>query len=90
MKIVAVTAYALSTLFLAAPAVHSQTADDKKWVNECIQDNQDQGQTAQTIRTYCTCMNDQMSETETQTITQWEKTHKKEADMCSSKAGWKG
>lgn len=81
-------------LFLAASAlVGGQAfagADDTKWINQCIADNKDQGQTAQTVKTYCTCMNSKMDDNETQSITQWEKTHKKENEECSKKAGWKG
>ena len=35
-------------------------------------------------------MNNEMSNSETKSITAWEKTHKKEADACGVKAGWKG
>jgi hypothetical protein len=72
----------------ASPAMAN--SDDVKWIGQCISDNQDQHQTQQVTAAYCACMNDQMSDSETQSITQWEKSHKKEADMCSQKAGWKG
>jgi len=77
---------------LALPALsfaHAD-ADDVKWIRQCVVDNKDEGQTSATVRSYCTCMNNLMSSSETRTITQWEKTHKKEADACGTKAGWVG
>jgi murein L,D-transpeptidase YafK len=71
----------------SAPA---QTVDDVNWINRCVADNKDEGQTRAVLVAYCTCMNNQMSNTETKSITAWEKTHKKEADACGVKAGWKG
>ena len=38
---------------------------------------------------YCTCMNNKMSDNETQSITQWEKTHATERKACDREAGWK-
>lgn len=34
-------------------------------------------------------MNEKMSDNETKSITEWEKTHPKEEAECSAKAGWK-
>ena len=34
-------------------------------------------------------MNNKMDDNETQSITQWEKTHHTERDACSKAAGWK-
>ena len=81
---------ALSTLVVMSAQPAMANADDAKWIGKCVAYNQDQGQTQGVIAAYCACMNDQMSEDETQSITEWEKSHKKEADMCSKKAGWKG
>ena len=64
-------------------------ADDVKWVNQCIKDNKDEGAKAAVVRKYCECMNNKMDASETRSITQWEKTHKKERDECSKQAGWK-
>ena len=38
---------------------------------------------------YCTCMNNKMSDNETQSITQWEKSHPAERTACDKEAGWK-
>lgn len=63
---------------------------DEIWIKECIQDNQDQGQTADTIRIYCKCMTDKMPESENRSVTMWEKTHPEEMEYCSDLAKWKG
>lgn len=87
-RIVALTALALSALCLSVgPAMAD--ADDKKWIAQCIKDNKDEGAKPEVIKKYCTCMNDKMDANETKSITEWEKTHKKEAAECSKKAGWK-
>ena len=65
-------------------------SDDVKWVGQCVSDNKDEGQSVDVVTSYCSCMNDQMSSSESQSITQWERTHKKEMDACAAKAGWKG
>jgi len=79
---------AVLTAGAIAPAA-AQTVDDVNWINKCIADNKDEGPARSVIVSYCTCMNNQMSNSETKSITAWEKTHKKEADECSKKAGWK-
>jgi murein L,D-transpeptidase YafK len=73
----------------AAGIASGQTVDDVNWINKCVADNKDEGQTRAVVTAYCTCMNNQMSNSETKSITAWEKTHKKETEECSKKAGWK-
>ena len=67
----------------------AQDADDKKWIAQCVRDNREEGAKAAVVRKYCECMNDKMDANETRSISQWEKTHKKEMDECSKQAGWK-
>lgn len=64
-------------------------ADDAKWINQCVADNKDGGQSAETVQKYCQCMNEKMPDGEEQSISQWEKTHKAENEACSAAAGWK-
>lgn len=64
-------------------------ADDDAWIAKCVADNGDQGQTAETIATYCSCMNGKMSSSETLSITAWEKSHPDEEKACSKAANWK-
>ena len=84
-------ATALVLGFAAAPAsAQKMNADDLKWVNQCIDDSKGEpGATPAIARKYCICMNEKMDDNETQSITQWEKTHKKEREACDKEAGWK-
>ena len=92
MKASVMTFVTLSAVLAAVPvgpAARAQTVDDVNWINKCIADNKDEGQTRAVLVAYCTCMNNEMSSSETKSITEWEKTHKKETEACSKKAGWK-
>ena len=64
-------------------------ADDMKWIAQCMKDNSDAKVAPDVVSKYCTCMNDKMSDNETQSITKWEKTHPKEEAECDKQAGWK-
>ena len=65
-------------------------ADDVKWINQCISDNKgQQGATDAIVRKYCMCMNEKMSDNETQSISQWEKSHPAERTACDKESGWK-
>jgi hypothetical protein len=75
--------------FIANKAVLAATPDDVKWINQCVQDNKDEGAKAEVVLKYCTCMNNKMSDNETQSITQWEKVHVTERRACDREAGWK-
>ncbi len=83
----------VSTLFLIASVTISglafADADDTKWIAQCMMDNKDEGKSTDVVRKYCECMNDKMSSNETQSVTQWEKSHPTEEKECSAKAGWK-
>lgn len=63
--------------------------DDAKWVAQCVSDNKDEKAAIDVVAKYCTCMNNKMSENETQSITQWEKTHATERQACDKEAGWR-
>ena len=78
-----------AALALASSFAMAQTADDIKWVNKCIADNKNEGAKPEVVRKYCECMNDKMDDNERKSVTEWEKTHKKEMDECSKAAGWK-
>ncbi len=75
---------------LGATAAFGQAmnADDLKWINQCISDNKG-GASADIVRKYCICMNEKMDNNETQSITQWEKSHPKERAVCDKESGWK-
>jgi hypothetical protein len=91
MKSMTIAAAALllaASTYAMKPAL-AATADDVKWINRCVDDNKNEGAKKEVVLKYCTCMNNKMSDNETQSITQWEKTHKTEQAACSREAGWK-
>jgi hypothetical protein len=75
---------------LASTATFAQkmNADDLKWINQCISDNKG-GASSDVVRKYCICMNEKIDNNETQSITQWEKSHPAERTACDKEAGWK-
>lgn len=78
----------LAALSLTANAALAATTDDVKWINQCVSDNKGDAP-ANVVLKYCICMNNKMSDNETQSITQWEKTHVAERKACDREAGWK-
>jgi hypothetical protein len=83
----------INALFFAMLALASSqvlaNADDAAWIGQCVKDNAREGASAETVAKYCSCMNNKMSESETQSITQWEKSHPAEMAACDAEAGWK-
>jgi len=77
------------TIVLGAFGVAQAGSDDAKWIAQCIQDNADAKVAPEVIVKYCTCMNNKMDNNETQSITQWEKSHPKERAECDKESGWK-
>ncbi|MDD2712282.1 MAG: hypothetical protein PHU77_05110 [Simplicispira sp.] len=74
---------------VAGASAMAQSSDDKKWVAQCVRDNKDEGAKAGVVRKYCECMNDKMDETETRSISQWEKANPAAMKACEREAGWK-
>jgi hypothetical protein len=72
----------------AGNAARAATTDDVKWINQCVVDNKGDA-AAEVVLKYCTCMNNKMSDNETQSITAWEKTHVAECKACDKEAGWR-
>jgi hypothetical protein len=80
---------ALGVILTADAALaQAMNADDLKWINQCISDNKG-GASADVVRKYCICMNEKMDNNETQSITQWEKSHPAERAACDKASGWK-
>jgi hypothetical protein len=71
----------------AATFAQKMNSDDLKWINQCISDNKG-GASPDIVRKYCMCMNEKMDNNETQSITQWEKSHPAERAACDKEAGW--
>jgi hypothetical protein len=82
LALVAFSSFAANKLALA-------DADDAKWIAQCIQDNKDEKVSVEVITKYCSCMNNKMSEEETKSVSNWEKSHPKEAAECDKESGWK-
>jgi hypothetical protein len=74
---------------LASSGIALADSDDAKWIAQCIKDNADASVPTEVVIKYCTCMNNKMDANETQSITQWEKTHPSERKDCDRVAGWK-
>lgn len=64
------------------------SADDVKWINQCIADNKG-GASDAIIRKYCVCMNEKMDNNETRSITQWEKANPAARRACDRESGWR-
>lgn len=77
-------------LGIASPALADKNADDAKWIGQCVLDNKDEKQLPDVVTKYCTCMNSQMSDNETRSITEWEKANPQTMEKCSKEAGWTG
>lgn len=88
MKKIAVSFFTGIALAFGGVA-NAQTSDDEKWVNQCIRDNKAEGATPEVVRKYCVCMNNKMDETETRSISQWEKANPAAMKACEREAGWK-
>ena len=80
--------FALAAVCCSANAAFAATTDDVKWINQCVNDNRG-GASREVVLKYCTCMNNKMSDNETQSITQWEKSHVAERKACDAEAGWR-
>jgi hypothetical protein len=87
MKLTFAVLLATACAFAAASA-DAATTDDVKWINQCVKDNKG-GAADEVVLKYCTCMNNKMSDDETKSITQWEKTHVAERKACDAEADWK-
>lgn len=74
--------------FLASSSAFAD-ADDTKWIAKCIKDNKNEGAKEEVVYKYCECMNNKMDSNETQSISQWEKTHPQEMKACEKASGWK-
>ncbi len=73
---------------VSAPAF-AATADDTAWINQCAQDNKDEGAKEDVVLKYCTCMNEQMEDNEDASVSEWETSHPDERKTCEKEAGWR-
>ena len=89
MKFALAAAALLAEVVLGAPA-YAAPSDDAKWVAKCVRDNAGAKSQRRDHHSYCTCMNNEMDDNETLSITAWEKTAKGKVAMaaCDKKSGW--
>lgn len=72
-----------------APLAFAQmSADDLAWINRCISDNKRGGATAEVVRKYCICMNEEMDDNERLSISACEKKNPEAMKKCDKESGW--
>lgn len=88
MKFVWGTAVAVAGIVFAGSAMAGP--DDAKWVAQCVSDNANAKVSVEIITTYCTCMNNEMDNNETRSVSTWEKTTEGKVAMtkCDKASGW--
>lgn len=64
-------------------------ADELRWIAQCLRDNAEAKVSTDVVVKYCSCMTYKMDRNETQSVTQWEKTHPKERAECDRESGWR-
>ena len=74
---------------LATAAAQATSADDRKWIAECMRDNAGAGVGEPIVRAYCACMTDKMSENETRSVSVWELANPRAKAACDKQSGWK-
>jgi hypothetical protein len=80
----------LATAFVGATTVARATsADDRKWIAECMRDNAGAGIGEPIVRAYCACMTDKMSDNETRSVSVWELANPTAKAACDRQSGWK-
>ena len=88
MKLAAIM-LCVGAIAMSGKAVLAQlSADDVKWINQCIQDNKG-GASDAVIRKYCMCMNEKMDNNETRSISEWEKANPAARRACDRESGWR-
>jgi hypothetical protein len=88
MKSVLATATLLAAVAFGTSAYAGP--DDAKWVARCVSDNAGAKVDVAIISKYCTCMNNEMDNNETRSISTWEKTGDGKVAMakCDKESGW--
>jgi hypothetical protein len=89
MTLIRIPLIAVAVVAMASGLGPVAKADDAARIKECVADNQGEGQSADVVASYCSCMNKKMGGSETQSITTWENSHPSEQKACSEEAGAK-
>jgi hypothetical protein len=67
MKRTALVMFAAASI-LATDVARAASADDQKWIAECMRDNAGAGVGTPIVRAYCACMTEAMSDNETRSV----------------------
>lgn len=87
LRVLTGVSFAVLSLSLASGV--SFAGDDDDGVDQCIAAYKAEGQTAESAKVFCKCMEDQMPDAdEDQPIIEWGKAHPDAATSCGKKAGW--
>ena len=62
--------------------------DEDAQIDQCVDDNDDSGQSEDVLTTYCQCASGKANNFGVR-ISDWEKTHADAQEACSKEAGWK-
>jgi hypothetical protein len=82
---------AIAVLTLSAQAPVAWAVEDGDIIGQCLEDNEDEGQTKQALATYCSCANEKMMQDnygKDIDISEWEKMNPDGQEACSKEAGW--
>ena len=65
-------------------------ADDAAWIAKCKADNKGDNPD-EVVAKYCSCMNNEMPDSETKSVSEWEKTPAGQTaeKKCEASSGWK-
>ena len=82
---------AVAVLTLSAQTPVAWAAADGDIIGQCLEDNEDEGQTTEALSIYCSCANEKMMQDNYGRdidITEWEKMNPDGQEACSKEAGW--
>ena len=82
---------AVAVLTLRVPGHDVRAAADGDIIGQCLEDNQDEGQTKEALAAYCACANEKMMQDNYGRdidISEWEKMNADGQEACSKEAGW--
>ena len=89
MRVGSISLAFVIALTLGGSLGSARAADRDATIKQCVTDNRDEGQTAEAVSSYCSCMAGKIAASESASITEWEGSHKAEMDTCAAGADWK-
>ena len=81
----------VAVLALSVQTPVALAAADGDIIGQCLEDNEDEGQSTETLATYCSCANEKMMQDNYGRdidISEWEKMNPDGQEACSKQAGW--